>query len=111
MPMLGRQKAALPWWAHAERIPVILNGFLCAAAASALEKTAESALDYCVAGHVSSEQAHKQLLDHFNEDPLLALGLQLGEGTGGALAISVLKGAFACHSGVPTFAEASVSGR
>ncbi len=108
----GRELAAIVGAiarARDERIPVILDGFICTAAASVLEKTASGALDHCVAGHVSAEQAHKRLLNHLGKEPLLSLGLRLGEGSGAALAIGVLKGAIACHSGMATFTEAGVS--
>ncbi|PCJ76164.1 MAG: nicotinate-nucleotide--dimethylbenzimidazole phosphoribosyltransferase [Rhodobacteraceae bacterium] len=108
----GRELAAIVGAiarARAESIPVILDGFICTAAASVLEKTASGALNHCVAGHVSAEQAHKRLLNHLGKEPLLSLGLRLGEGSGAALAIGVLKGAIACHSGMATFTEAGVS--
>ena len=108
----GRELAAIVGAiarARVESIPVILDGFICTAAASVLEKTKAGALDHCVAGHVSAEQAHKRLLDHLGKAPLLSLGLRLGEGSGAALAIGVLKGAIACHSGMATFAEAGVT--
>lgn len=108
----GRELAAIVGAiarAREEGIPVILDGFICTAAASVLERTAAGALDHCLAGHVSAEQAHKRLLDHLGKEPLLSLGLRLGEGSGAALAIGVLKGAIACHSGMATFAEAGVS--
>jgi nicotinate-nucleotide--dimethylbenzimidazole phosphoribosyltransferase len=95
--------------ARHHRIPVILDGFICCAAAAVLEKAAPGALDHCVAGHLSAEGAHGRLLDALNKQPLLDLGLRLGEGSGGALAIGILKGALACHSGMATFAEAGVS--
>lgn len=91
------------------RIPVILDGFICCAAAACLEKTVPGALDHCVAGHVSAEAAHPRLLAALDKVPLMSLGLRLGEGSGAALAIGVLKGALACHSGMATFAEAGVS--
>jgi nicotinate-nucleotide--dimethylbenzimidazole phosphoribosyltransferase len=91
------------------RIPVILDGFICCAAAAVLEKQVTGALDHCVAGHVSAEGAHPVLLAHLGKAPLLNLGLRLGEGSGAALAIGVLKGAVACHSGMATFAEAGVA--
>ncbi|WP_420567880.1 nicotinate-nucleotide--dimethylbenzimidazole phosphoribosyltransferase [Thalassovita sp.] len=91
------------------RIPVILDGFICCAAAACLEQTVPFALDHCVAGHVSAEAAHPRLLNALNKAPLVSLGLRLGEGSGAALAIGVLKGAVACHSGMATFAEAGVS--
>ncbi|NVJ95737.1 MAG: nicotinate-nucleotide--dimethylbenzimidazole phosphoribosyltransferase [Marivivens sp.] len=91
------------------RIPVILDGFICTASAAALECAVAGSLDHTVAGHVSAEGAHAKLLAHLKKAPLLNLGLRLGEGSGAALAIGVLKGAIACHSGMFTFAEAGVS--
>lgn len=95
--------------ARAKRIPVILDGFICSAAAASLEKAVPGALDHAVAGHLSAEGAHARLLDGIGKAPLLSLGLRLGEGSGAALAIGVLKGAIACHSGMATFAEAGVA--
>lgn len=91
------------------RIPVILDGFICCAAAACLAQTVPGALDHCIAGHASAEAAHPRLLTALDKVPLLSLGLRLGEGSGAALAIGVLKGAIACHSGMATFAEAGVS--
>ena len=91
------------------RIPVVLDGFICCAAAACLAQTIDGALDHCVAGHQSSENAHASLLEKLGKEPLLSLGLRLGEGSGAALAIQILKGAVACHSGMATFAEAGVS--
>lgn len=91
------------------RIPVILDGFICCAAAACLAKAVDGALDHTIAGHLSAEGAHQRLLDALGKEPLLNLGLRLGEGSGAALAIGVLKGAIACHSGMATFAEAGVS--
>ncbi|MFQ5437814.1 MAG: nicotinate-nucleotide--dimethylbenzimidazole phosphoribosyltransferase [Paracoccaceae bacterium] len=90
-------------------VPVILDGFICTAAAAVLESAAHGALDHCVAGHVSAEGAHGRMLGLIGKEPLLSLGLRLGEGSGAALAIGVLKGALACHSGMATFGEAGVS--
>lgn len=91
------------------RIPVLLDGFICTAAAAVLAACRPGALDHCVAGHVSAEPGHARLLDRLGKTPLLSLGLRLGEGSGAALAIGVLQGAIACHSGMATFAEAGVS--
>jgi len=92
------------------RIPVILDGFICCAAAAVLERLTPGALDHCIAGHGSAEAAHPRLLTALGKEPLLSLGLRLGEGSGAALAIGVLQAAAACHSGMATFAEAGVSG-
>lgn len=109
----GRELAAMAGAiarARALRIPVILDGFICTASAAVLEKAVAGALDHCIAGHVSAEGAHGRLLAKLGKEPLLSLGLRLGEGSGAALAIGVVKGALACHSGMMTFAEAGVSG-
>jgi nicotinate-nucleotide--dimethylbenzimidazole phosphoribosyltransferase len=91
------------------RIPVLLDGFICTAAAACLDAAQPGALDHCLAAHVSAESGHAPLLAHLGKAPILSLGLRLGEGSGAALAIGVIKGAVACHSGMATFAEAGVS--
>jgi len=109
----GRELAAMAGAivaARARRIPVILDGFIATAAAAALEKAQPGALDHCLAGHASAEQAHRRLLDALGKAPLLDLGMRLGEGSGAATAALVVKAALACHSGMATFAEAGVSG-
>ncbi len=108
----GRELAAMVGAiarARSLRIPVILDGFICCAAAACLFKVDAGALDHCVAGHQSSEAAHAALLDCLGKEPLLSLGLRLGEASGGTLALGVLKGAVACLSGMATFAEAGVA--
>jgi len=108
----GRELAAMTGAIARARdlhIPVLLDGFICTAAAAVLETARPGALDHCVAGHVSQEPGHGRLLDRLGKQPLLALDLQLGEGSGAALAIGILQGAIACHSGMATFAEAGVS--
>ena len=108
----GREIAAMSGAiarARALRIPVILDGFICTAAAAILEKAAPGALDHTVAGHLSAEGAHGRLLAEIGKTPLLSLGLRLGEGSGAALAIAILQAAVACHSGMSTFAEAGVA--
>lgn len=110
--LAGRELAAMAGAiarARALRIPVILDGFICTAAAATLERAVPGALDHAVAGHVSCEAAHGLLLKRLGKEPLLALNMRLGEGSGAALAINVIKGAIACHSGMATFAEAGVS--
>ncbi|NOD63632.1 MULTISPECIES: nicotinate-nucleotide--dimethylbenzimidazole phosphoribosyltransferase [unclassified Ruegeria] len=108
----GREIAAMAGAiaaARVLRIPVILDGFICTAAAACLWKLSDNALDHAIAGHQSAEAAHGAVLSKLGKDPLLSLGLRLGEGSGGALAINILKSAVACHSGMATFAEAGVS--
>lgn len=108
----GRELAAMVGAivrARSLRIPVMLDGFICCAAAGCLKRTSPDALDHCVAGHLSAEGAHARLLDALGKTPLLSLGLRLGEASGGALSLGVLKAAVACLSGMATFAEAGVS--
>lgn len=90
-------------------IPVILDGFICTAAAAVLDAAVDGAIDHAVAGHVSAEGAHADLLAKINKDPILSMNMRLGEGSGAALAIGVLQGAIACHSGMATFEEAGVA--
>jgi nicotinate-nucleotide--dimethylbenzimidazole phosphoribosyltransferase len=108
----GRELAAMAGAiarARVLRIPVILDGFICCAAAATLEKSVSGALDHCLAGHESAESAHIRLLEALNKDALLDMNLRLGEGSGGALAIPLVKAAVAAHSGMATFAEAGVA--
>lgn len=108
----GRELAAMAGAiarARSLRIPVILDGFICTAAAACLAHTENGALDHCIAGHLSAEGAHARLLEALGKTPLLSLGLRLGEASGAALAIPIIKAALECHSGMATFAEAGVS--
>ncbi len=91
------------------RVPVILDGYVGTAAAAILTDLRADALDHCIAGHMSAEPAHKRLLEKLNKEPLLDLGMRLGEGSGAAVALGVVKSAVACHAGMATFAEAGVS--
>ena len=91
------------------RIPVILDGFIGAAAAAILHACSSDALSHTVAGHISAEKAHRNLLNNLGLEPILDLDMRLGEGSGAAVAAQVLKCAVACHVEMATFAEAQVS--
>ncbi len=97
--------------ARARSIPVLLDGFVCTAAAAPLAATTPGALDHCLAAHVSAEAAHRRLLGQLGLAPLLDLGMRLGEASGAALAVPLLRAALACHTGMATFAEAAVANR
>jgi len=108
----GRELAAILGAALAARhsqIPILLDGFVCAAAVAPLVKLRADALDHALAGHRSAEMGHGLLLEELRLSPLLDLGMRLGEGSGAAVAILVLRAALACHTGMATFAEAQVS--
>jgi nicotinate-nucleotide--dimethylbenzimidazole phosphoribosyltransferase len=66
-------------------------------------------LSHCLVGHLSREPGHAQLLAALQQEPILSLDMALGEGSGAALALGVLRAALACHNGMATFAEAGVS--
>jgi nicotinate-nucleotide--dimethylbenzimidazole phosphoribosyltransferase len=97
--------------ARLARIPVVLDGFACTAAAAVLFAADRRALDHCVVAHRSAEPGHTRLLAALGKAPLLDLGMRLGEASGATLAIALLKAAAECHAGMATFAEAGVSGR
>ena len=107
----GREQAAIVGAVLAARhysIPVILDGFICCAAAAVVAGLCPSGLDHCLVGHCSAERGHERLLRELKKEPLLCLGMRLGEGTGAALALGVIRGALACHNGMATFASARV---
>ena len=108
----GRELAAIAGaitQARLNRQPVVLDGYVCGAAAAALAAAAPGALDHCIAGHVSAEPGHIRLLDKMGMAPLLNLGMRLGEASGAVVAVNLLKCAAACHAGMATFGEAGVT--
>jgi len=108
----GRELAAIFGAALAtrrNRIPLLLDGFVATAAAAPLARLAGDGLAHSLAGHVSAEAQHRKLLALLGLQPILDLGMRLGEGTGGCLAVNILRGALACHNGMASFAEAGVS--
>jgi nicotinate-nucleotide--dimethylbenzimidazole phosphoribosyltransferase len=68
-------------------------------------------LDHCTAAHVSAENGHRRLLADLRLEPLLDLGMRLGEASGAALAVLLARAALACHAGMATFAEGGVTDR
>jgi nicotinate-nucleotide--dimethylbenzimidazole phosphoribosyltransferase len=92
------------------RIPVILDGFITGAAALIAVGLAPAAASYLIASHRSAEIGHALLLDHLGLKPLLDLDLRLGEGTGAALAMSLVEASTKILSEMATFSEAGVSG-
>jgi nicotinate-nucleotide--dimethylbenzimidazole phosphoribosyltransferase len=94
--------------ARIKGVPVVLDGYVSGAAAAALFAVAPTSLDHCIAGHVSAEPGHKLLLDKLGLEPLLDLNMRLGEASGAAVALGILKAAVACHAGMATFEAAEV---
>lgn len=108
----GREQAAICGAILAARskgIPVILDGYICTASAAPLYGADPALLDHCIVGHVSVEPGHRRLLEAIGKKAILDLDMRLGEGSGAALALGILRAALACHNGMATFAEAGVS--
>ncbi len=110
----GRELAAILGAVLAARqhgVPVLLDGFVSTAAAAPLAVAQADALAHCWLGHVSAEAGHRALAERLGLVPLLDLGMRLGEGSGAAAAVPLLRAAIACHAGMATFAEAGVADR
>jgi nicotinate-nucleotide--dimethylbenzimidazole phosphoribosyltransferase len=108
----GRELAAIlgaTLAARRQNIPVILDGFVSTAAVAPLYKLRADTLAHALAGHVSAEAGHRALLDELSLKPILDLNMRLGEASGAATALLILRAALACHTGMATFAEAGVS--
>jgi nicotinate-nucleotide--dimethylbenzimidazole phosphoribosyltransferase len=108
----GRELAAIlgaTLAARRRKIPVLIDGFTCTAAAAPLARLRADALAHTWASHVSAEAGHRALLDALGLVPLVDLGMRLGEASGAAVATLILRAALACHAGMATFAEAGVS--
>jgi nicotinate-nucleotide--dimethylbenzimidazole phosphoribosyltransferase len=107
----GREQAAICGAVLKARdlgIPVILDGFICTAAAAVLTRDDPAALAHCLIGHESAEPGHRRLIAALGMRPVLSLDMRLGEGSGAAVALLVVRGAVACHNGMATFAEAGI---
>jgi nicotinate-nucleotide--dimethylbenzimidazole phosphoribosyltransferase len=95
----------------ARRVPVVLDGFIATAGALVAARLAPAARDYMIAAHRSAEPGHVRQLEALGLTPYLELGMRLGEGTGAALGIGLLRAALACYREMATFKEAGVSER
>ncbi len=95
--------------AAARRKPVVIDGFISTAGALIAQALAPTAADYIVAGHRSAEPGHAVMLRKLDKEPLLSLGMRLGEGTGAALAMNLVEAAAGILTGISTFDEAAVS--
>jgi nicotinate-nucleotide--dimethylbenzimidazole phosphoribosyltransferase len=97
--------AAAVWRARRRSVPVLLDGYITTAAAASLACIRSDALDHCRAAHRSAEQAHGALLERLGLDPILDLGLRLGEGSGALVAVPIVALAAASVVEVATFSE------
>ena len=92
-------------------VPVVIDGFISGAGALIAQALAPAVKDYLIASHQSVEIGHRMVLEHLGLRPLLDLELRLGEGTGAALAMSIIQSAVAVLNEMATFAEAGVSNK
>ena len=109
----GRELAAIAGavvQARHRRVPVLLDGFACTAAAAVIAKLRDDGLHHAQVAHRSAEPGHRLLLESLEIEPLLDLGLRLGEASGAALAAALVRMAVATHNGMATFESAGVSG-
>jgi nicotinate-nucleotide--dimethylbenzimidazole phosphoribosyltransferase len=114
MALGGRELAAIlgaTLSARLHGIPVLLDGFVCTAAAAPLARLRSDALDHTMLAHLSAEAGHRALAEALGLHPLLDFGMRLGEASAATLAVPLLRAAVACHTGMATFAEAAVENR
>ena len=108
----GRELAAIAGCvlaARLRRIPVLLDGFISTAACLPLWASNNAALDHCQISHYSKEPGHRHVIDALGKTAILDLDLRLGEASGAAIALQIVRSALAAHNGMATFAEAGVS--
>ncbi len=96
--------------ASEQGIPVVIDGFISTAAAALAYAVEPKVKDILFAGHVSEEPGHRVLLEYIGLDPILNLGMHLGEGTGAVLAMMVIEAAVSVFNEMATFSSAGVSG-
>jgi nicotinate-nucleotide--dimethylbenzimidazole phosphoribosyltransferase len=108
----GRELAAMAGAALAARLnrtPLLIDGYVASAALAPFQAANDAFLGHCQAAHVSAEPGHTRLLKKMGLEPLLNLGMRLGEASGAATAIPLLRAAVATHAGMATFADAGVT--
>ncbi|KPK01247.1 MAG: nicotinate-nucleotide--dimethylbenzimidazole phosphoribosyltransferase [Nitrospira bacterium SG8_35_4] len=103
--------AGLILGAAANKIPVVIDGFISTAGALIAYLIEPKTRDYMFAAHMSQEVGHRALLDRIGLDPILDLDLRLGEGTGAALAMLVIEAGLKIYKEMATFEEAAVAER
>ncbi|KAA0948286.1 nicotinate-nucleotide--dimethylbenzimidazole phosphoribosyltransferase [Pseudomonas sp. ANT_H14] len=94
-----------------EGVVVLVDGFICTVAALVATRLNPACREWLLFGHRGAEPGHRHVLESLNAEPLLELSLRLGEGSGAALAVPLLRLACALHGQMATFAEAAVADR
>jgi nicotinate-nucleotide--dimethylbenzimidazole phosphoribosyltransferase len=103
--------AGLILGAAAERVPVVVDGFISTAGALIAASIEPAAAQYMIASHRSTERGHQIMLERLGLSPYLDLGLRLGEGTGAALTMGLVEASVRIMTEMDTFDRAGVSGR
>jgi nicotinate-nucleotide--dimethylbenzimidazole phosphoribosyltransferase len=93
------------------RIPVLIDGFIVSVAALVAARLNPSCLPFLLPSHQSAEQGHRLVLRALNVQPLISLDLRLGEGSGAAIALPLVRSACSLHNDMATFAQANVPDR
>ncbi|MGJ4932362.1 nicotinate-nucleotide--dimethylbenzimidazole phosphoribosyltransferase [Bradyrhizobium sp. HKCCYLS2038] len=93
------------------RWPVLIDGFIVSVAALVAVRLNPSCRPWLLFSHCSAERGHAMVLEALDAHPLIDLDLRLGEASGAATALPIIRLACALHNGMATFAEAAVSGR
>jgi len=93
-----------------EGVPVLVDGYICCAAALCATRMNPGVAPWLMYSHRSAEPCHQQLLDALDAEPLVALEMRLGEASGAAVAVPLLQAACRLHNEMATFQEAAVSG-
>lgn len=101
--------AGLILGAAANRVPVVIDGFISTSAALVAGKIAPKSLPYMIASHCSAEMAHRKLLEYLKLKPILELEMRLGEGTGAVLAFNLIEASLKILKEMATFEAAGVS--
>lgn len=94
-----------------EGVAVLVDGFICSVAALVAVRLNPQCREWLLFGHRGAEPGHRHVLETLSAEPLLDLGLRLGEGSGAALAVPLLRLACDLHGQMATFAEAAVADR
>jgi len=94
-----------------EGVAVLVDGFICTVAALVAVRLNPACREWLLFGHRGAEPGHRHVLETLGAEPLLELGLRLGEGSGAALAVPLLRLACDLHGQMATFAEAAVADR
>lgn len=97
--------------AASRRVPAVVDGFISSAGALAACRLCDRAKGYLFFSHRSAESGHRAFFERFGAEPMLDLGMRLGEGTGAALAMSLIEAAVKVYNGMATFSSAGVSDR